>query len=81
MSTRTGTYILLVSDDDVAKLEDTVDIFGRLDDGLVLEHGRYEGMRQRASGRERLLSKKRLVSLESEKSEDRLVRVDRRKQQ
>ena len=76
VSTRTGTYILLVSDDDVAKLEDTVDIFGRLDDGLVLEYGRDKRMSESASCRIGLLAEKRGVLLEGEKSENGLVGVN-----
>ena len=46
---RTGG-IGLVANENMAKLEYTIDVLGRLDEGLVLEHRRYEGMRKCTSG-------------------------------
>ena len=54
---RPSSCIWLVADENVAELEDAVDIFWRLDDSLVLEHRRDERMREAAAGRIWLLRK------------------------
>ncbi len=39
MGTRPSTSICLIPDENMAQLEDTVDIFRCLNDSLVFEHG------------------------------------------
>lgn len=68
--------VLLVLDEYVAELEHAIYILGGLDNRLVLEHGRHDGVCDRAPGREELEGEEWNVARDGKEREDGLVGVD-----
>ena len=78
---RATSRVSLILDENVTQFQNPIYIFRRFNDGFVLENGGDEAMRQRSPSSKRLKRKQGRIPLESKKSEDRLIRVDRRKQE
>lgn len=80
-SSRTGRSVLLIPDEDVTQLENALDIFRRIDHGLVLEHTRDDSVRDTSSRSVRLVVQQLFVTRQGEQGQDVDVVLDRREQE
>lgn len=80
-SSRAGRSVLLIPNEDVTQLEDALDVFGRIDHGLVLEHARDDGVRHTSPRSVRLVVQQLFVTRQGEQGQDVDVVLDRREQE